>query len=165
MCSRRRRSGADLAYLGTRFIATDEANAPAGYKQMLIDSRAEDIVYTSLFSGVARQLSARQRRSTPGSTRTICPRADKTKMNFGSGGNTELKAWKDIWSAGQSVSGIHEVEAVAALVDAHGARIRRRARAAIELAIAAPTLRLNARSVARRARARGLSRHLSGVGR
>ena len=108
--------GADLAYLGTRFIATTEANASPAYKQMLIDSRGEDIVYTSLFSGVAgNYLRASVART--GLDPDKLPEADKTKMNFGGGGSAELKVWKDIWSAGQSVSGIHEVETVEALVN------------------------------------------------
>jgi nitronate monooxygenase len=107
--------GADLAYLGTRFIATAEGNASPAYKQMLIDSRAEDIVYTSLFSGVAGNY-LRGSVAHTGLDPDKLPEADKTKMNFGTGGNVELKAWKDIWSAGQSVSGIHEVETVDALV-------------------------------------------------
>jgi nitronate monooxygenase len=107
--------GADLAYLGTRFIATEEGNAPAEYKQMLIDSGAEDIVYTSLFSGVnGNYLRGSVQRA--GLDPDRLPEADKAKMNFGTGGNTAAKAWRDIWSAGQSVSGIHEVEAVEALV-------------------------------------------------
>ena len=107
--------GADLAYLGTRFIATEEGNAPAEYKQMLIDSGAEDIVYTSLFSGVSgNYLRASVARA--GLDPDHLPEADKAKMNFGTGGNTAAKAWRDIWSAGQSVSGIHSVEAVEALV-------------------------------------------------
>jgi nitronate monooxygenase len=107
--------GADLAYLGTRFIATAEANASPTYQQMLIDSRAEDIVYTTLFSGVAGNYlrgSVMQNGLDPDKL----PEADKTKMNFGSGGNSPVKAWRDIWSAGQSVSGIHEVQSVEALV-------------------------------------------------
>jgi len=107
--------GADLAYLGTRFIATVEGNASPAYKQMLIHSRAEDIVYTSLFSGVAGNY-LRGSVAHTGLDPDNLPEADKTKMNFGTGGNTELKAWKDIWSAGQSVSGIHEVETVDSLV-------------------------------------------------
>src|SRR5271165_5041849 len=107
--------GADLAYLGTRFIATEEANASAAYKQMLVDSKAEDIVYTSLFSGVAGNY-LRASVVSAGFDPDNLPEADKAKMNFGSGGNTELKAWKDIWSAGQSVSGIESVESVEALV-------------------------------------------------
>jgi nitronate monooxygenase len=108
--------GADLAYLGTRFIATVEANASDAYKQMLIDSRAEDIVYTSLFSGIPGNY-LRGSVAKTGMDPDNLPDADKTVMNFGSSGNTELKAWKDIWSAGQSVSGIHEVETVQALID------------------------------------------------
>jgi nitronate monooxygenase len=108
--------GADLAYLGTRFIATDEGNAPTEYKQMLIDSCAEDIVYTSLFSGVnGNYLRGSVERA--GLDPEHLPEADKTKMNFGTGGNTAAKAWRDIWSAGQSVSGIHQVENVGALVE------------------------------------------------
>jgi nitronate monooxygenase len=108
--------GADLAYLGTRFIATEEGNAPAEYKQMLIDSRGEDIVYTSLFSGVAGNY-LRGSVSRAGLDPDKLPEADKTKMNFGTGGSSEFKAWRDIWSAGQSVSGIRRIETVAALVD------------------------------------------------
>jgi nitronate monooxygenase len=108
--------GADLAYLGTRFIATAEANATPLYKQMLVDSGAEDIVYTSLFSGVLGNYLRESVRRT-GLDPDNLPEGDKTKMNFGSGGNTELKAWRDIWSAGQSVSGIHDVASVASLVE------------------------------------------------
>jgi nitronate monooxygenase len=108
--------GADLAYLGTRFIATEEANASAEYKQMLIDSRGEDIVYTSLFSGVAGNY-LRGSVARAGLDPDKLPEADKTKMNFGTGGGSEFKAWRDIWSAGQSVSGIHDVETVQALVN------------------------------------------------
>src|ERR1700722_5102380 len=108
--------GADLAYLGTRFIATEEANAGAEYKQMLVDSRAEDIVYTSLFSGISGNY-LRGSVMNAGMDPDKLPEADKTKINFGTGGNTDLKAWKDIWSAGQSVSGIHEIVTVESLVD------------------------------------------------
>src|ERR1700683_3991406 len=108
--------GADLAYLGTRFIATEEANAPAEYKQMLIESRGEDIVYTSLFSGVLGNY-LRGSVIRAGLDPDKLPEADKTKMNFGTGGASEFKAWRDIWSAGQSVSGIHDIEAVQTLVD------------------------------------------------
>ena len=107
--------GADLAYFGTRFIATEEGNAPPEYKQMLIDSGAEDIVYTSLFSGVNGNY-LRGSVAHAGLDPDHLPEADKTKMNFGTGGNTAAKAWRDIWSAGQSVSGIHDIERVDALV-------------------------------------------------
>jgi nitronate monooxygenase len=108
--------GADLAYLGTRFIATAEGNADSAYKQMLVDARAEDIVYTSLFSGIHGNY-LRGSIAKTGLDPDRLPTADKTAMNFGTGGNTELKAWKDIWSAGQSVSGIHDIETVQALVE------------------------------------------------
>jgi nitronate monooxygenase len=107
--------GADLAYLGTRFIATEEGNASAEYKQMLIDSRGEDIVYTNLFSGVSGNY-LRGSVARAGLDPDRLPEADKTKMNFGTGGGAEFKAWRDIWSAGQSVSGIHQIDSVAVLV-------------------------------------------------
>mgnify|MGYP006283611481 FL=1 len=108
--------GADLAYIGTRFIATDEANAAPDYKQMLVDSAAGDIVYTSLFSGVhGSYLKPSVARA--GMDPDNLPEADKSAMDFGSGGNTHKKAWKDIWSAGQGVGSIHEVLPVADLVD------------------------------------------------
>ncbi len=107
--------GADLAYLGTCFIATEEANASAAYKQMLIDSCAEEIVYTALFSGVAGNY-LRTSVAQAGFNPDELPRAGKATMDFGAGGNNELKAWKDIWSAGHSVSGIHEVATVATVV-------------------------------------------------
>jgi nitronate monooxygenase len=114
--------GADLAYLGTRFIATEEGNASTEYKQMLVDSRGEDIVYTSLFSGVAGNY-LRGSVLRAGFDPDKLPDANKTKMNVGTaadpsvtGGNPEVKAWRDIWSAGQSVSGIHDVETVGCLV-------------------------------------------------
>jgi nitronate monooxygenase len=110
--------GADLAYLGTRFIATAEANAPAEYQQMLVQSRAEDIVYTSLFSGVAGNY-LRGSIVRCGLDPDNLPQGDKQTMNFGSG--AAAKVWKDIWGAGQSVSGIHDVPSVAALVEAMAA--------------------------------------------
>jgi len=107
--------GADLAYLGTRFIATTEANASAEYKQMLVDSHGEEIVYTSLFSGISGNY-LRGSVARAGMDPDNLPTADKSKMNFGTGGNAQFKAWRDIWSAGQSVSGIHAIETVEALV-------------------------------------------------
>jgi nitronate monooxygenase len=83
---------------------------------MLVDSRGEDIVYTSLFSGVAGNY-LRGSVARAGLDPDKLPEADKSKMNFGAGGGSEFKAWRDIWSAGQSVSGIHSVATVAALVD------------------------------------------------
>jgi len=108
--------GAALAYIGPRFIATDEANAMPDYKQMLVDSAASDIVYTSLFSGVhGSYLKPSVARA--GMDPDNLPEADKNAMDFGSGGNTHKKAWKDIWSAGQGVGSIHEVMPVTDLVE------------------------------------------------
>ncbi len=108
--------GADFAYMGTRFIATEEANASAEYKQALIDSQAEDIVYTNLFTGVHGNY-LRSSIVNAGLDPDALPVADKTKMNFASGGNTKSKAWRDIWGSGQGVADIHEVLPVSALVD------------------------------------------------
>ncbi len=108
--------GADFAYMGTRFIATEEANASAEYKQALVDSQAEDIVYTNLFTGVHGNY-LRSSIVKAGLDPDALPVADKTKMNFASGGNTKSKAWRDIWGSGQGVADIHEVLPVSALVD------------------------------------------------
>jgi len=107
--------GADLAYLGTRFIATVEANAPAAYKEMIVASKSADIVYTSLFTGVHGSY-LRGSIEKAGLDPDNLPEADKTKMNFASGGNTAAKAWRDIWGAGQGVGGMHDIPAVADLV-------------------------------------------------
>jgi nitronate monooxygenase len=107
--------GADLAYLGTRFIATEESNASSGYKQMVVESSADDIVYTSLFSGVAANFLRESVKRT-GLDPDHLPASDKAKMSFSEGGH-EFKAWRDVWSAGQSVGGVDEVSPVSALVD------------------------------------------------
>ncbi len=116
-----RAMGADLAYLGTRFIATPEANAAEDYKKMLIDSAAEDIVYSSLFTGVNGNY-LRGSLIRAGFDPDNLAEGDKKALNFGSGASP--KAWKDIWGAGQSVSGIHRVESVAALIDTMAAEYR-----------------------------------------
>ena len=100
--------GADMAYIGTRFLATTEANVPDYYKQMILDSGSDEVVYTSLFTGVKGNYLARSV-TAAGMDAANLPEADKSKMDFGSGGNTEKKAWRDIWSAGQGVGNIHEV--------------------------------------------------------
>ena len=100
--------GADLAYSGTRFIATEEANAVPDYKQMIVDSRAEDIVYSSLFTGVhGNYLKGSIRRT--GLDPDDLPEGDKRTMDFSKGSDIEAKAWKDIWGAGQGVGNIDEV--------------------------------------------------------
>ena len=100
--------GADMAYIGTRFLATTEAHVPPEYKQMILDSSSDEVVYTSLFTGVKGNYLARSV-TAAGLDAANLPEADKSKMDFGSGGNTEKKAWRDIWSAGQGVGNIHEV--------------------------------------------------------
>ena len=107
--------GADFAYMGTRFIATKEANADEGYKQMLIDSAADDIVYSSLFTGVSGNYLKPSIKNA-GLDPDNLPEADKSKMNFGSGGNTDAKAWKDIWGSGQGIGGIKDDPSVEDLV-------------------------------------------------
>ena len=107
--------GADLAYLGTRFIATEEANADKGYKDMLIESAADDIVYSSLFTGVNGNY-LKPSIAKAGLDPDNLPGADKSKMNFGSGGNMKTKAWKDIWGSGQGIGGITDAPSVDSLV-------------------------------------------------
>jgi nitronate monooxygenase len=107
--------GADYAYLGTRFIATEEANADPGYKKMLEESAASDIVYSSLFTGVLGNYLKPSIKNA-GLDPDNLPDADKSAMNFGSGGNTDSKAWKDIWGSGQGIGGIKDSPSVAELV-------------------------------------------------
>jgi nitronate monooxygenase len=107
--------GADMAYIGTRFLATTEANALPDYKQMLVESSADDIVYTSLFTGVKGNYLKRSV-AAAGLDPDDLPEADKSKMNFGSGGNMEKKAWRDIWSGGQGVGNIRDVLPARAVV-------------------------------------------------
>lgn len=108
--------GADLAYLGTRFIASREANAPEAYKNMIVASRARDIVYTSLFTGVHGSY-LRGSIENAGLDPDDLPDSDKERMNFGSGGNSRAKAWRDIWGAGQGVGTIDEVLPVTDIVE------------------------------------------------
>ncbi|HUB85778.1 MAG TPA: nitronate monooxygenase family protein, partial [Rhizomicrobium sp.] len=98
--------GADFAYMGTRFIATQEANAPAAYKTALIEAASGgDIVYSNLFTGVHGNY-LRSSVVAAGIDPDNMPVSDKSKMNFGSGGNMKQKAWRDIWGAGQGVGQI-----------------------------------------------------------
>ncbi len=107
--------GADLAYAGTRFIATEEARAVPEYKEMIVASNAADIVYTSLFSGVHGSYLKPSIRNV-GMDPDNLPEGSKDKMDFSKGADTEAKAWRDIWSAGQGVGGIHEILPVRDLV-------------------------------------------------
>ena len=108
--------GADLAYIGTRFVATKEANADQRYKDMLIASSAADIVYSSLFTGVHGNY-LKPSIADAGLDPDNLPSADKSKMNFGSGGNTKSKAWKDIWGSGQGIGSIKDNPTVKDLVN------------------------------------------------
>ncbi|WP_138379933.1 NAD(P)H-dependent flavin oxidoreductase [Luteithermobacter gelatinilyticus] len=108
--------GADLAYMGTRFIATQEANADPAYKKMLIDHYAQDIVYSSLFTGVHGNY-LKPSIHAAGLDPDDLPEADKNTMNFGSGGGSKAKAWRDIWGAGQGLGSIKDAPTTAALVE------------------------------------------------
>lgn len=104
--------GADLAYLGTRFIATQESNAQSEYKQMIIDAQAEDIIYTAAVSGVDANFM-RQSLEKAG----ISNLNSRGEMNFDDKhGESEAKAWKNIWSAGHGVANISDLPKVSELV-------------------------------------------------
>ena len=105
--------GADLAYIGSQFIAPTEARAPDEYKQMIVDSKAADIVYSNLFTGVHGNYLKGSIRAQ-GMDPDNLPQSDPTKMNFGAG---DSKAWKQIWGCGQGIGVIDKVVPVAELVD------------------------------------------------
>lgn len=108
--------GADFAYVGSAFVATKEANASEAYKKAIVDGAADDIVYTNLFTGVHGNY-LKPSIIAAGLDPENLPESDPTKMNFGSGGNTAAKAWKDIWGCGQGISAVKEVTSAGALVD------------------------------------------------
>jgi nitronate monooxygenase len=108
--------GADLAYIGSAFIATEEARAVDGYKQGIVDGGAADIVYSDLFTGVHGNY-LRPSIVSAGLDPDNLPEGNYATMDFGSGGNTEKKAWKDIWGSGQGIGAIKEVLPVAQMVD------------------------------------------------
>jgi nitronate monooxygenase len=109
-------AGADLAYIGSPWIATKEANADPAYKQGIVEGRAADIVYSSLFTGVhGNYLRGSIERS--GLDPDNLAEGDLKTMNFGSGGNTKVKAWKDIWGSGQGIGAVTAVDSVADRVD------------------------------------------------
>ena len=108
--------GADFGYIGSPLIATAEANADAAYKQGIVDGTAQDIVYTNLFTGVhGNYLRGSIERA--GMDPDNLPESDPSKMNFGSGGGSKAKAWKDIWGCGQGIGAVHAVTPVATLID------------------------------------------------
>ncbi len=105
--------GADFAYIGTPWIATEEAQAVQGYKDAIVAGSASDIVYSNLFTGVHGNY-LRPSIVAAGLDPDNLPEGDRSQMNFGSGGNTAAKAWKDIWGAGQGIGAVQTVESVAA---------------------------------------------------
>ncbi|MCE6075134.1 NAD(P)H-dependent flavin oxidoreductase [Agrobacterium vitis] len=108
-------AGADMAYIGSPFIATQEARAPDAYKQALVEASATDIVYSNYFTGIHGNY-LRSSIVASGLDPDKLPEADPSKMDFGSA-VTGAKAWKDIWGCGQGIGAIKAVEPVAALVD------------------------------------------------
>lgn len=108
--------GADLAYIGSGFIATKEANAVEGYKQGIVDGKAADIVYSNLFTGVHGNY-LRGSIEAAGMDPDNLPEGDLKTMNFGSTRNVEAKAWRDIWGSGQGIGAVTAVESVAERVD------------------------------------------------
>ena len=103
--------GADFAYIGSPWIATEEANAVEGYKKGIVEGSADGIVYTNLFTGVHGNY-LRSSIEAAGMDPENLPVSDPSKMNFGSGGNSKAKAWKDIWGSGQGIGTVERVAPV-----------------------------------------------------
>jgi nitronate monooxygenase len=101
--------GADFGYIGSAFIATKEANATDAYKQAIVDGTAQDIVYTNLFTGVHGNY-LRPSIVAAGLDPDNLPESDPSKMQFGSGGSTKSKAWRDIWGCGQGIGAVKDVQ-------------------------------------------------------
>ena len=117
--------GADLAYIGSPFIATEEANAEPGYKQSIVEGKAADVVYSNLFTGVHGNY-LRGSIVAAGMDPDNLPEGDLKTMDFGTGNGSKAKAWKDIWGSGQGIGVIDRVESVAVRID----RLEREYRAA-----------------------------------
>jgi len=109
-------AGADLAYVGSAFLATEESRAAAEYKEMIVSSTAEDIVYSNLFTGIHGNY-LRGSIEAAGLDPDALPASDPTAMDFGSGGAGDSKAWRDIWGAGQGVGAVTSSGTVRDLVD------------------------------------------------
>lgn len=109
-------AGADLAYVGSAFLATHEANVVDGYKEMIVSSHADDIVYSNLFTGVHGNY-LRGSITAAGLDPDDLPVSDPSAMDFGSGGTSDAKAWKDIWGSGQGIGAVERRLSVAELVD------------------------------------------------
>ena len=108
--------GADFAYIGSPFIATDEANADQAYKDGIVAGKAADIVYSNLFTGVHGNY-LRQSIDAAGMDPDHLPEGDLKTMDFGTGNGAKPKAWKEIWGSGQGIGAVTEVESVAVRVD------------------------------------------------
>ena len=108
--------GADFAYIGTRWLATREANTSEAYRDAIVGSAAADVVYTNLFTGVHGNYLKKSIEAA-GLDPENLPQSDAKAMNFGSGGGSKAKAWRDIWGAGQGVGLMHDVPSVAEVVD------------------------------------------------
>jgi nitronate monooxygenase len=108
--------GADLAYIGSRWLASKESNVDDGYRQAILESSAADVIYTNLFSGVHGNY-LKKSIVAAGLDPENLPVADKSTMNFGSGSGSKAKAWRDIWGAGQGVGLMDDVPGVAELVE------------------------------------------------
>lgn len=104
--------GADYAYIGSAFIATAEARASEAYKQGIVEGKADDIVYTNLFTGIHGNY-LKKSITDAGLDPDNLPESDPSKMNFGSGGNSAAKAWKDIWGSGQGIGSVDAVRSTA----------------------------------------------------
>jgi nitronate monooxygenase len=108
-------AGADLAYIGSAFIATKEANAAEAYKQAIVDGTADDIVYTNFFTGVHGNY-LKPSIAAQGLDPDNLPESDPSKMNF-STGSSKPKSWKDIWGSGQGIGAVKSVVSAGELVD------------------------------------------------
>lgn len=108
--------GADFGYIGSAFISCHEANAVDGYKDMIVESDAKDIVYSNLFTGVHGNYLAPSIAKS-GLNPNDLPESDPSAMNFGSGGNQEAKAWRDIWGCGQGIGAVQSRMSTAEYVD------------------------------------------------
>jgi nitronate monooxygenase len=108
--------GADLAYIGSPFIATEEANASHGYKEGIVEGRADDIIYSSLFTGVHGNY-LRQSIEAAGLDPKNLPEGDLSTMDFGTGDGSKAKAWRDIWGSGQGIGAVKQVQPAAAYVE------------------------------------------------
>jgi len=109
-------AGANLAYVGSPFIATEEANAPPAYKQAIVDSSAADIVYTDLFTGIHGNY-LRSSIAAAGIDPDQLAGLDPTAMKFGSNGSAKTKAWRDIWGSGQGIGAVDRIRSTADFID------------------------------------------------